>query len=305
MPTKKCKSDTFVGKHTNWFFLEQQCAKITMWQLRNIIYCTIKKNIVKVLTDSHIAFSVLISLGASSGSGFLYQSGKHVFLVTAKHVLFDELNSFRNIEIEILCQSKIRGFDSNTYRIHLNESRVEFHKRADVVIVVFGQINLPTDGKLKAFRTAKGVERIHKGQANPIIASKKDIELFDEVKISNEIFVSGYPTSLGIKESQQFDVNKPLLRRGIVANIYQNAKTIILDCPVYGGNSGGPVVQTTLVDGLLKVKIIGVISQFIPFVQQWKNDRDKLVHLEYLNSGYSVASSMDYVIELTKKIDES
>lgn len=258
----------------------------------------------RTLPDGHIAFSVLISFGNSSGSGFLYNSEKNVYLVTAKHVLFDEKINFRSEEIEILCQSTDPSFNSHRYRLELKKTVIDCHKIADVALVLLGKI---TERKVNGgitFTHAKGIEIIVKGQRNPVLAARENVNLFDDVMISNDVFVFGYPTSLGIQESIQFDLNKPLLRKGIVANTFNSAKTIILDCPVYGGNSGGPVTQVVKEDGEIKFRLIGVISQFIPFVQRWKNERDRIVHLEYLNSGYSVASSMDFVLEIIEKMEK-
>ena len=88
--------------------------------------------------------------------------------------------------------------------------------------------------------------------------------------------------------------------------MYSKTKTIILDCPVYGGNSGGPVIQLFRSNnGVDEYKIIGVVSHYIPYVQEWVNSRDKLIHKEYLNSGYSVITSFDPVLELIQEIEDT
>lgn len=249
------------------------------------------------LPDIHLAISVLISLGNSSGSGFIYRTDFNVYLVTAKHVLYDDDLKLRTEEIEIVCQSSdLRDSKVNRIRIELNKVKVSFHKLRDVAIVNFGKVETVTPKV--TFRYFNGVTYLETCKTNIVSVTAKTISKLEEVMISNDIYVFGYPTSLGIEKSKQFDPLKPLLRKGIVANINSSAETIILDCPVYGGNSGGPVIQVINNETGRHLKLIGVVSQYIPYVQKWKNDRDKIVHLEYLNSGYSVATSFDSVLEL-------
>lgn len=249
------------------------------------------------LPDKHLALSVLISLGNSSGSGFLYRTETSVYLVTAKHVLFNEEMNLRTNEIEIVCQSSnLFGGTTNRLRIDFLKITPQYHKKTDIAIVKIGNVGgKPKDLKIKY---PLGIEHLEKGDTSLIAATFDNINNLKDVMISNDVYVFGYPTSLGIETSKQFDQNKPLLRKGIVANIHEIAQTIILDCAVYGGNSGGPVIQVIEVNGKRELKLIGVISQYIPFVQRWKNERDRIIHLEHLNSGYSVATSFDSVLEL-------
>lgn len=255
----------------------------------------------KNFPDTHFAVAALISLGNSSGSGFFYKTVNKAYLVTAKHVLFNDANILRAEEIEIVTQTK-ESYDESVfrYRIDLQIAQTFVHNVCDVAVIIIADTSVK-NGELNY---VAGVERIEKGFSRGVLASRENIELLNEVLVSNDVFVSGYPTSLGTNNYKQFDINKPLLRKGIVANIYRESNTIVLDCPVYGGNSGGPVMQP-FYDGDNKIhyKIIGVVSQFIPFVQRWRNDRDRIDHIEYLNSGYSVATSMDMVLEIIDKIE--
>jgi hypothetical protein len=258
----------------------------------------------KNLSNNQMVFSVLISLGNSSGSGFIYRTNSQYYLVTAKHVLFDEKSTLRSKEIEIVGQSKDIFDDTvNRLRIDLSVVPYKYHKKFDVTIVEIGA-HLDEENNA-VFLLNEGVESIENATTKLVYASKKVTSTLAEVIISNDIYISGYPTSLGIELSPQFDLNKPLLRKGIVASINTKAQTIILDCPVYFGNSGGPVVQVTYENEKKRVKLIGVVSQFIPYVQKWRNDRDQLTHIEHLNSGYSVAVSMDCVLELIDQMETS
>jgi hypothetical protein len=124
---------------------------------------------------------------------------------------------------------------------------------------------------------------------------------FNDVLVSNEVFVLGYPRSVGLDDYPQFDPRQPLLRKGVVAGINRERHTIILDLPVYPGNSGGPVVQVeTAAEGgkiVRKFRVIGIASEFVPVVDHlmtWWGQDTPLVH----NSGYAIAASMDAVLDI-------
>jgi hypothetical protein len=75
-------------------------------------------------------------------------------------------------------------------------------------------------------------------------------------------------------------------------------KTLILDCPSYPGNSGGPVIRYVS-DGLhYEYSLVGMVIQFIPYEEVWVNRENKLVNREWSNSGYSVAISADDILEV-------
>jgi hypothetical protein len=117
------------------------------------------------------------------------------------------------------------------------------------------------------------------------------------------LILFGYPTSLGFPQKPQFDSHRPLLRKGIVAGKNLQTRSIILDCPAYQGNSGGPVIQIEMDDKnflMTHFNIIGVVSQFIPFTDIWLNIRERYSNMTMLNSGYSIATPMDVVLEIAK-----
>jgi hypothetical protein len=257
------------------------------------------------IPENNLAYPVLIEFSTGQGSGFLLLYGEDEYFITAKHVLFDQKTGLlRANQCNITCQTEKIDDDSVwVYDINLellNKNKQVFqHKTADVAAFKFAKVTKNTEGNNYSAMPIEGVSARTQGNGTTIIAlAKSATALLKDVHISNDIFVYGYPSSLGLKDSPQFDYNKPLLRKGIVANIYKKAGTIILDCPVYPGNSGGPVVQVTPVSNSTKHLIIGVVSQFIPYTENWKNLSNGLVHTELSNSGYSVVVAMDYVFEM-------
>lgn len=254
----------------------------------------------------NLAYSVFISLdNGGSGSGFLLNAEGKLYLVTAKHVIHDNIN-LRGKTIEVTCQTKDIEDDSVTkLSIDFMKAVTHIHPTADVAIIEIGSRKELNNKGQYTIESAKGVKNIVTGKSSVVsVNAQESTKLLKDVLISNDVFVYGYPTSLGLRNSPQFDYNKPLLRKGIVSNLYHTQSTIILDCPVYFGNSGGPVVEVEQNGLEFKHMVIGVVSQFIPFVQQWHNPPTGIINTEFLNSGFSVAVSMDKVFELigfTKK----
>jgi hypothetical protein len=70
-----------------------------------------------------------------------------------------------------------------------------------------------------------------------------------------------------------------------------------------GRDSGGPVIQIEPDDAnvfMTHFNIIGVANEFIRFADVWLNVREGFYNKTLMNSGYSIASPMDVVLELVK-----
>jgi hypothetical protein len=126
-----------------------------------------------------------------------------------------------------------------------------------------------------------------------VTAGTHSVKRFADVLVSNEVIVFGYPSSLGVTNIPQLDYFRPLLRKGIVAGTNEALKSLVLDCAVYPGNSGGPVVEVTRDSTGTRFKIIGVIIQYVPFAQ---GDATTVLS----NSGYAIAAGMDAVLDLVE-----
>jgi hypothetical protein len=256
------------------------------------------------IPDKLLATASLISADSSSGSGIPYATEKGVYLVTAKHVIFDKNDRLYSDEIEVVnLSTELSDKTVFRFRIDLTKARIHSHPKNDICIIRTGKKigNEQEDIKIEI---GDGVEILERSVNTPGIAFFKDTLGINEVLVSNNIFVLGYPTSIGLKHIPQFDYNAPLLRKGVIAGINKSENTIILDCATYGGNSGGPVIQESW-DGNKKVfNLIGVVSQYIPYVQKWYNRRDGLENKEYLNSGYSVATAWNSVVEIIEEMEK-
>lgn len=261
----------------------------------------------RIIPDDNLAYPVLIRWNnGSSGSGFRLRVDNKTYLITAKHVLYNNENNLLGNNLTLLCQTGDIDDDS-TYELEVDMKKLEkngltfFHPNYDLAAFLETTNDVKEDGSYTA-DTVDGIIIKRQGRSKIIsVNHKTGVALLDKVMISNDIYLYGYPSSLGLKEMPQFDYTKPLLRKGIVASINKNQGTVILDCPVYYGNSGGPVVQIEQVlktDLINEHKIIGVVTQFIPYSENWKNMSNNLIHQEWSNSGYSVAVAIDYVFEM-------
>jgi hypothetical protein len=130
--------------------------------------------------------------------------------------------------------------------------------------------------------------------------ARNAVKKYADVLVANEVLVFGYPTSLGIEGSPQLDPLRPLLRRGIVAGLNPNKKSIIIDCPSYPGNSGGPVVEADRETFKATFNVIGVVSEFVPFAEKSVNYPIQYQSVSISNSGYTIVTPMDYVLDLVK-----
>jgi hypothetical protein len=118
---------------------------------------------------------------------------------------------------------------------------------------------------------------------------------YADVLVGNDAVMFGYPRSLALDVSAgQLDPLQPLLRRGLIAGINAQRKTIILDSPAYRGNSGGPVIELEQDNFMIKLRVIGVVSEFVP-LREGSED----FFLQF-NSRYSIIEPMDAILDLAQ-----
>lgn len=249
------------------------------------------------IPENNLAYPILINTNIwSSGSWFLINNDWKIFLATAKHVLFSPEWALKWDQIKVTCPSNDINDDTTTiFTINMDSENVLKHSITDVACIKLWELN----EEEWWMNLVKWMKIIQEGKTWIVFVSTESIKKLNEVLVSNEVFVYGYPSSLGIKNSPQFDYNQPLLRKWIVANIYKNYWTIILDCPVYFWNSWWPVIEVEKDGANTYHRVIWVVSEFIPFVEEWHNkNTQRIERSEYRNSGYSVAVSMDSVLSL-------
>ena len=239
--------------------------------------------------------AVLIQTKTGSGSGFyLEDTSKHfVCLVTACHVIINpqtgELYSDTILLISYKKNSQRDNRDS--FRVSLvaayKMGMLRFNIQKDFAVLKFATSNkaaityLPFIEKLTLTNTYLTSFKIY------------EIKKIKDLMTMSDVFTIGYPKSLSL--SLNFDFNRPLIRRGIVAGVDLNKNKIIIDCPTYQGNSGGMVFETGLLSN--QPLIIGIVSQFVPFEEHWKNEAYGYFNTNVYNSGYTVVVPIDLIIE--------
>jgi hypothetical protein len=282
------------------------------------------------IPDEVLAYPVLVTLGNGNyGSGFFLNTADSVYLVTAKHVLFDpSTQHLLDPHATLLSYSKDLS-DPTPNRIVLDfailqkTGRLKPHPSQDVVVVqlfnAVSQRNTPTPsqqstpapaqaGSSQAAEVSRtlfplaGVEVISFSQSGILGADAKMLRTFDKVLVGNEAMVFGYPNSLGLQQFPQLDPNRPLLRKGIIAGTNPAKKSIILDCSVYFGNSGDPVLEMDRGASNTQLTIIGIVDQYVPFTQSAGSETPTMASAMQVqsNSGYSIVVPIDFVLELVK-----
>jgi S1-C subfamily serine protease len=244
------------------------------------------------------ARSVLIKIPGDrgkTGSGFFLRGEAHTYLVTAKHVL---LLSPEDDGVDV---AKPRGSTAALIAHPIGRDRPEPIRTTLDLQSLFeaGAVVWNADEDIAAVRVG---ELARADARDAFVASPRGRTApFDDVRVGTEAYVFGFPTTLGLPESAQFDHHTPLLRRGIVAGKYAEQNTLVLDFEVAKGDSGGPVV---VLDDRGFVTI-GMISRFIPRLERWKNLRYGYENTRVLNSGYAVAVSVDAAWALVAQFEQS
>ena len=251
----------------------------------------------RLIPEDNLSYPVLIRIGTTSGSGFYLATGEDVFLVTAAHVVFEpDRRTLIAVQAEALSYAgDPKERTQAVFRLDLkalNENgSIKIDTPHDVAVVRVARVTRL--GAAMTSRPMPGVVMRSVPKSGYVTAGTHTVKRFAEVLVSNEVIVFGYPSSLGVPDIPQLDYTRPLLRKGIIAGTNEALKSIVLDCPVYPGNSGGPVVEVTRDATGTRFRIIGVIIQFVPFAP---GDATNVLS----NSGYAVAAGMDAVLDLVE-----
>lgn len=258
------------------------------------------------LPDILISSPVFIEHSKGTGTGFLMVDSTQLYFITARHNFIDLKNNTllaKEATLTTYKEDPSTG-DKIIYKIDLASAFADkliiTTQSEDVLILKMADLIKAENGKFSINYHFPDIQKMTKSIfLEPLPVSI--IENYDDVHIGDDIFIFGYPTSIGLKQIPQFDYSRPLLRKGIVGGKYDKNKTLILDCPSYPGNSGGPVIAKNIKGLTSEYKLVGIVVQFIPYEEQWLNVKSGLVNTDRFNSGYSVAVSGTKILELLDK----
>lgn len=244
------------------------------------------------LPSRFLTYPVLIEVGGRTGTGFYLNNKNALYLVTACHVLFDngiELVADRAQLVSLEPDTVAKNTIFVECKSLLSSGALKKHPKSDIAVCKIGSLAPRNDG-LFSIEFVEGVTEQHDGHLRGLDVN--NTALLADVVVSNDVFLFGYPTSLG--SEAQIDPKYPLLRKGIIAGKTAD-KRIVVDCPVYFGNSGGLVVEIKA-NGVFGV---GVAIQMIPFVEElWSKQHRTTVGRRLENSGYALVEPIDRVLEL-------
>ena len=168
------------------------------------------------ITTENFSYATFISLspGSSTGSGFMLSLNEKKYVITARHVLFDDNEKLRCKSILITSQNHLGEIeDAETIVIDFVEN-IKIFKSENYDIAA---IELASEDNYRIEQEGKNIVSIQEA----------DIDFLENIIIANNILLVGFPTSLIIENARFFDVNRPLLRKGIIAGINNKDNTFI------------------------------------------------------------------------------
>ena len=179
-----------------------------------------------------------------------------LFLVTNRHVVEDSPNLVARLNYSV-------GQGSRLYDLRLNEAGGptpwSFHPNP-VCDVAVASIELPQ-------LHADGIEYEYFPKSLTLSLDRaKDIQVSE----GDGVFVLGYPMGIAGEER-----NYPIARQGSIARIRDwlegHSQTLLIDAPVFPGNSGGPVILKPEMFSVADTKsnslayLIGMVSSYLPY----------------------------------------
>jgi S1-C subfamily serine protease len=168
----------------------------------------------------------------TNASGFFFRRDEQLFLVTSRHVLFDEPSQHApdRIEIELhinpdnLAESTAFSIPLYAYGQRVWRQGLDTAGAIDVAVVAIDGAALPKTGVYRAFTPRHLPER------------------FDQVEVGSSLLVVGFP--LGFQDSLH---HMPVVRQAIVASSFglrfQGEGYFLTDARTHRGTSGAPVVM--------------------------------------------------------------
>jgi hypothetical protein len=244
----------------------------------------------RAVPDDNLLYPVLITVGSqtgtqSFGSGFYLNKDNSVYLVTAKHVLVPPpVNGQPFVPVTLSCMSysnnlvpEDREYLATTYANLNAQGLLKLSPDRDVAGVKLARTTLATEqsGQPVPGPTGQVVPLPARDAATPppplpvsfydgiAITSPKPsnihfatmdtIKRYADVLVGNDAIMYGYPLSL----AGPLDPLQPLLRRGLIAGVNQQNRTVIVDSPSYR-NSRGPVVELEQDNLMIRLRIIGL-----------------------------------------------
>ena len=228
----------------------------------------------KVLVDIFIPGTVLIKYNSGgSASGIIVGDSSYLYLVTARHCFFNEANKkltlVDSLAFLVYYVNDPFGGKSDTLFVNLSNALRQkdllFDPANDIAVLTLAKITGYTNSDNQIFEYTSSTTKLSKFAPDGV--SLKLCLDFKNVDVGDDCTIIGYPSSLQINSVNDYDFQRPLLRKGAIAGKDKTKGTIIVDCPSYKGNSGGPVFASSIYDKS-NLGLSGVVSRSILHVEQ-------------------------------------
>jgi hypothetical protein len=242
---------------------------------------------------------------ASAGSGFFVKGSNSLFLISAAHVIWDTNGALLASKMVTVTHSA--PYEPGKGLVILTTDMtaaaasgdLKRHPSRDVAALRLWEVGQESTKVLPHTRQQhdKSVGETPRVELSDINYATR----FADVGVGDDVYLVGFPRSLGMSTFRQVGPTDPLLRRGIVAGKNVEAKTLITDAPVYGGNSGGPVWRAYQRDVMTRsFALAGVAIQLIPFDERrlQLNHGTSTTNGNWTVGAYSVVEPVDTIIEL-------
>lgn len=253
--------------------------------------------------EEKIKSTVQVKVGSSFGSGIITQDSFNVFLISARHNFFDNNLSLINNFAELKLHSSNFKEDIVSEFILDLRDLVSSHKLiidtlSDICVIKlakFELINNQITGKITY--SSAVIRKGNQFKMNFIFIDDSYYVSKEDLFLGESVFTVGFPISIGLQKIPQFDYEKPLFKRCSISSLSKKYNNIIIDCQVYGGNSGGPVFLERQDNNKYVIKLIGIIIEYIPFIKSTFKNLD----LYDQTSSYAVVVPIEKALALMKK----
>lgn len=255
------------------------------------------------IREGNIQPCVFVEISNGGGSGILVNNESSIYLITAKHVIFNILdNDLLKIKSD---RASIKFFTKDFVNEQerlinidlarlLNSEYIRIHPQEDICVIKLA------NHSNREIKYLPGVTRKYdKVIYNPFpihepgrISGKSDLFLGDD------LITVGFPISLGLSSKPQFDYNRPLLKKCSVSSLSDVFPTLVMDCSAYGGNSGGAVFLERTDANKFSISLIGIVIERIPFINRTKDSGGSTNTFIDETSSYSVVVPIKYALDL-------
>lgn len=238
-----------------------------------------------------------------SGTGTIIEYDGYLFIVTAKHVLAKAKDKIFKYTFYDKGRPSEKG---QTISMFLDQRVIDEHlyfsDSFDIAVLHVGFPYPVSVGQPKQYRFYNGIISDLKSESLPFFSTDR-FWMEEDVALGIDILAMGFPSEL-----DNLDQTKVSVVKGIVSGFYPDGRTK-LQLPIFGGNSGGPIMvysnyspsnygQSVIV-GSPRAYMLGIVTEFVPYIDSTVSKRGSGILLS-TNSGFAKAEPIDRVVSLIK-----